>query len=146
MGFHRFFHFPTMTENGVINSISIYHNGGPGDLLLAVYSDYEGAPASRLAATDVRAVNAAAGWQTIELTETLPVEEGQKIWLALVFENNPGVRRTSGSPGNSVSSGLWYVQMPGEFGESTPSSYIYSICANYTAEGGLQELELKGNP
>jgi len=90
--------------------------------------------------------NSAAGWQTIELTKPILVEEGQTIWLAWVFENNPGIRRTSGSPSNAVSSYDWYVQMPSEFGSSTPSSYIYSICANYTAEGGLQELELKGNP
>jgi RHS repeat-associated protein len=80
------------------------------------------------------------------LTNPIPAEEGQTIWLARVFENNPGVHRTSGSPGNAVSSQYWAGQMPEEFGTSTPSSYIYSICANYTAEGGLQELELKGNP
>jgi hypothetical protein len=50
----------TMTENGVINSISIYHNGDSGDCILAVYSDYEGEPAVRLATTDAKAVNSAA--------------------------------------------------------------------------------------
>ena len=109
----------TMTEDGVINSISIYHDGGSGDMLLAVYSDNEGEPYYRMAVTAETAVNSTAGWQTIELTELLKVEEGQTIWLAWVFESNPGTRYTSGSPGKAVSSQYWAGQMPYDFGSSS---------------------------
>ena len=53
----------TMTEDGFINSISIYHNGGSDDMLLGVYSDYEGGPNDLLAVTAQTAVQSNAGWQ-----------------------------------------------------------------------------------
>ncbi len=37
----------TFNENGEINSISVYHNGGTGNMLLGVYTDVAGKPASR---------------------------------------------------------------------------------------------------
>ena len=46
---------------GVINSISIYHNGGSGNMLLAVYSDDDGQPYYRMAITESKAVNSTAG-------------------------------------------------------------------------------------
>jgi len=36
--------------------------------------------------------------------------------------------------------------MPQEFGSSSSSSYIYSICANYSPAQAQQELTLIGNP
>jgi hypothetical protein len=79
----------------------------------------------------------------------------KKIWLALyrsgsgfawVYENNPGIYGKDDSPndGRAVSSQYWAGLMPEEFGSSTTSSYIYSICANYTA-AEQQEVELIGN-
>ena len=35
----------TFNENGEINSISVYHNGGSGNMLLGVYADVAGKPA-----------------------------------------------------------------------------------------------------
>jgi hypothetical protein len=98
--------------------------------------------------TTRKAVNSTAGWQTVKLTQSLQVEAGDTIWLALyqngsglawvfmpkVFESNPGTRYTSGSPSKAVSSQYWAGQMPQEFGSSNSSSYIYSICANYSPE------------
>ena len=136
----------TMTEDGVINSISIYHNGGSGDMFLAVYSDDEGEPYYRMAVTESKAVNSTAGWQTVELTNSIYVESGQTIWLAWVFESNPGTRYTSGSPSKAVSSQYWAGQMPEEFGSSSSSSYIYSICANYSPAQAHAEVTLIGNP
>jgi RHS repeat-associated protein len=135
-----------MSEDGVINSISIYHNGGSGNMLLAVYSDDDGEPYYRSAITESKAVNSTAGWQTVELTQYLKVEAGDTIWLAWVFESNPGTRYTSGSPSKAVSSQYWAGQMPQEFGSSSSSSYIYSICANYSPEQAQQEVTLIGNP
>jgi RHS repeat-associated protein len=67
-------------------------------------------------------------------------------WLAWVFESNPGTRYTSGSPSKAVSSQYWAGQMPQEFGSSSSSSYIYSICANYSPAQAQQEVTLIGNP
>jgi len=121
----------TMPEKGNIQSICIYHEGGTGNLLLAVYNDNgSGKPGTRLGA----------GWQTVELTSPVDVAEGQTIWLAWVFSNNPGIRYTTGSPGRAASGVGWSGGMPGSFGSSTTSSYIYSIYANYTSTG------LIGNP
>jgi L-aminopeptidase/D-esterase-like protein len=33
-----------MTEDGMIHNVSIYHNGGSGDMLLAVYTDDNSLP------------------------------------------------------------------------------------------------------
>ena len=61
-----------MSEDGNINSISIYHEGGSGDCLLAVYTDDGyGEPDYRIAITESTAINSTAGFQTIELTEPL---------------------------------------------------------------------------
>jgi len=38
----------TFTEPGTIQSISIYHNGGTGQMLLGVYADASGSPGVRL--------------------------------------------------------------------------------------------------
>ncbi len=131
----------TMPEKGNIQSICIYHEGGTGNLLLAVYNDNgSGKPGTRLGVTESTSINGSAGWQTVELTSPVDVAEGQTIWLAWVFSNNPGIRYTTGSPGRAASGVGWSGGMPGSFGSSTTSSYIYSIYANYTSTG------LVGNP
>ncbi|MGC9353560.1 MAG: right-handed parallel beta-helix repeat-containing protein, partial [Mariniphaga sp.] len=38
----------TSNESGIIESLSIYHNGGNGSMLLGVYSDYNGTPGTLL--------------------------------------------------------------------------------------------------
>jgi len=38
-----------LPEDGTIQSISIYHDGGSGGLLMGVYSDNSGLPDQRLA-------------------------------------------------------------------------------------------------
>jgi RHS repeat-associated protein len=128
----------TISEDGVINSISIYHAGVCRGLPARVFVGKM--PTTR------KAVNSTAGWQTVELTESLKVEAGDTIWLAWVFESNPGTCYTSGSPSKAVSSQYWAGQMPEEFGSSSSSSYIYSICANYSPEQAQQEVTLIGNP
>jgi RHS repeat-associated protein len=143
----------TMTEDGVINSISIYHNGVcrglparvfVGKMLRMVPQGMARLKSQR--PTTPKAVNSTAGWQTVELTQSIQVEAGQTIWLAWVFESNPGTRYTSGSPSKAVSSQYWAGQMPQEFGSSSSSSYIYSICANYSPAQAHAELTLIGNP
>jgi len=97
----------TFTETGEIRSISIYHDGGTGNMLLGVYSDQGGYPSSRIGITASTVVNAAAGWQTIQLSTSVPVVSDQKVWLSWVFQNAPAIHYTSGTPGRAASSNTW---------------------------------------
>jgi hypothetical protein len=122
----------TMTETGTISSIAIYHGGGTGNLILAVYNNAGTLPGQRIATTPTTAVNSAAGWQTINLITPVEVTQGSTIWLAWVFQNTVKTRYTSGTPGRAQSSALWAGGMPTTFGTSAVSSTKYSIYANYT--------------
>ena len=57
----------TFGDDGTITSISIYHNGGTGDVLLGVYTDQSGSPSSLLGSTASTAINPTSGWQTVSL-------------------------------------------------------------------------------
>ncbi len=122
-----------MPEDGDLESISIYHEGGSGGLILAVYADNNGAPGELLASTGEVQLSSSAGWQSAALPADLaPIQSGEAIWLAWVFENNPGIRYVSGSPGRAQSSEDWSGGMPNSFGVSEQSSFLYSIYATYT--------------
>jgi hypothetical protein len=82
--------------------------------------------------TDATTVNSTEGWQTVSLQTPVPVAAGQTIWLAWVFESNPGIRYMAGTPGRAASNATWSGGMPSPFGTSTISSYIYSIYASYS--------------
>jgi len=125
-----------MPGDGTIESIAIYHQGGRGDMLLGVYIG-DDAPVTRLAATLPTPVSASEGWQTALLTRPVWVPGGTQIWLAWVFEENPGVRYEVASPGWAESDGQWDEGMPSQFGAGTQANYAYSIYANYTGEAGL---------
>ncbi|HPE58439.1 MAG TPA: metallophosphoesterase, partial [Bacteroidales bacterium] len=122
----------TFVESGDIQSISIYHNGGSGSLLLGVYSDLSGKPDSRLGLTAMTGVSSVAGWQTVSLTGSVAVTSGQTVWLAWIFENNPGIRYITGTPGRASASGTWSGGMPGVFGTSNIKDYKYSIYCTYS--------------
>jgi uncharacterized repeat protein (TIGR02543 family) len=121
----------TMPENGTINSVTMYHEGGSGGLILGVY-DGEGTPQNRLGVTPTTTINSSADWQTINLTSPAFVASGATVWLAWVYESNPGIYYESGSPGRASSSQTWSGGMPDPFGSSTTANYIYSIYATYT--------------
>jgi uncharacterized repeat protein (TIGR02543 family) len=125
----------TMPENGNICSVTIYHEGGSGGLILGVY-DGEGAPQNRLGVTNSTTIYSSAGWQTIDLTAPAYVAGGSTVWLAWVFQSNPGIAYQTGSPGRYQSSQTWSGGMPDPFGSGSQSSYIYSIYANYSPAGG----------
>jgi hypothetical protein len=120
----------TMPENGTITSVTMYHTGGSGSMILAVY-DGEGTPQNRLAVTATTAVSGTTGWQTINLTSPVAVTGGQTVWLAWVYESNPGIRYQTGSPGRYQSTQTWSGGMPDPFGSGSQSSYLYSIYATY---------------
>jgi hypothetical protein len=123
----------TMTENGTIESVTMYHVGGSGNMILAVY-DGASLPQNRLAVTAETAVNSNTGWQTIGLTNPVHVTAGTAIWLAWVYESNPGISYESGSPGRADAGEGWSGGMPDPFGSSTQANYIYSIYATYTKD------------
>jgi uncharacterized repeat protein (TIGR02543 family) len=120
----------TMPEDGTITSVTMYHTGGSGDMILAVY-DGEGTPQNRLAVTPTTAVSGSTGWQTINLTGSAFVSSGSTVWLAWVYQDNPGIRYQSGSPGRYQSSQTWSGGMPDPFGSGSQANYLYSIYATY---------------
>ncbi len=122
----------TMPENGTVKSLSIYHEGGTGSLLMAIYDDNGGLPGNRIAITPEIAVNSSAGWQELNLILPAMIEAEQQIWLAWVFENNPGIRYTTGNPGRFESGQAWSGGMPLNYGSGSQTSYVYSIYASYT--------------
>jgi hypothetical protein len=128
-GYRRAMPF-TMPENGVITSVTMYHTGGSGDMILAVY-DGASTPQARLAVTAETAVNGSTGWQTINLTGSAAISAGETVWLAWVYQSNPGIRYQTGSPGRYQSSQTWSGGMPDPFGSGSQTSYIYSIYATY---------------
>lgn len=119
-----------MPEDGTIESVSIYHEGGSGRMLLAVYGG-DTLPDNRLAVTASTSVKSEPGWQTIHLTTPVFVPEGTDVFLAWVFEKNPGVRYGTGSPGRARSNQSWSDGMPDPFGASSQRNYLYSIYATY---------------
>ncbi len=125
-----------MPETGIIQTISINHDGGSGDMILAIYNDNNDSPYQRIAVTPATSVNSSAGWQTVSLTSPVEVQGGERIWLAWVFEIMPGIRYTSGTPGRRASSETWAGGMPADFGASTSGNYIYSIYGSYTTGTG----------
>lgn len=135
----------SFTEAGTIQSISMYHNGGTGQVLLGVYSDAAGVPGTRLGVTPATIISSSAGWQTVSLTSPVPVTSGQKIWLSWVYENNPGIRYISGTPARAQSSALWAGGMPSTFGTSTFANYRYSIYCTYTTGSG-DEVKYTNEP
>jgi hypothetical protein len=122
----------TFSEGGKIQSISVYHNGGTGNVLLGVYSDQTGKPSSLLEKTVSTTVNATEGWQTVELENPVTVTSGQTVWLAWVFENSVGVRYTAGTPGRAMSTATWSSGMPTAFGTSNLANFKFSVYCTYT--------------
>jgi hypothetical protein len=128
----------TMSETGTIESITMYHESGiGGDMILAVYTDFGGEPNTLIGVTPFTPVSAVAGWQTIDITIPVEVLSGETIWLAWVYQNNPGIRFTAGTPGRASSDAGWEGGMPGLFGSSSPGDYIYSIYATYLVTSGV---------
>jgi hypothetical protein len=124
--------FFIMPENGRICSVTMYHTSGSGSMILAVYSDFGVTPQNILAVTPATAVSDTTGWQTICLPNPVWVAEGNIIWLAWVYESNPGIRYQTGSPGRiEPEKDKTWPDMPDPFGPGTQANYIYSIYATY---------------
>lgn len=121
-------------KNTTIRSITIFHEGGTGNMLIGVYSDQDGSPSSLLGVSQSTPINKTAGWQTLPLISPVSVDKGQTIWLSWVFEDNPGVRYTSISRNSAESEATWSGGMPITFGNSTFAGSLYSLYCTYIVE------------
>jgi parallel beta-helix repeat protein len=130
----------TFNESGSIESLSVYHNGGNGNMLLGVYSDQNGTPASLLGLTSATAVNSAEGWQTVFLSNPVSVNSGQKVWLSWVFENSPGIRYAAGQPARAQSSETWSAGLPAAFGAVDFVGYTYSVYCTFKPNADLPDV------
>jgi hypothetical protein len=133
-----------MPENGTISSITMYHTGGSGSMILGLY-DGGSSPGNRLGVTATTAVSASTGWQTINLQSPVFVADGNTLWLAWVYESNPGIRYESGTPGRVDAGEGWSGGMPDPYGSGSQSNYIYSIYATYTPGGTPTQYTLTTN-
>jgi hypothetical protein len=139
----------TATSAGDLQSVSIYHNGGSGGLLLAVYADDGGVPGTRLGVTPEVQISSSAGWETVNLSSTVSVSAGQVVWLAWLFESSPGTRCEDATPGRASSGVGWSGGMPADFGSSSISSWQFSIYATYsggTCDPGCGTRECGADP
>jgi hypothetical protein len=137
----------TFNEAGQIQSISVYHNAGTGNVLLGVYSDVAGLPSSLLGVTPSTAVRNTAGWQTISLTTPVNVTTGQKVWLAWVFENSPYVRyQATDTPGSGASGSTWSSGMPSTFGSNVNVKFKFSVYCTFTTSTKSAEITTSFTP
>jgi hypothetical protein len=122
----------TMPSSGTIESITMYHLAGSGDMILAVYEG-DDSPTNLLAKTDTVQVDDRDGWQTVNLQTPVHVDSGETIWLAWVLEENSGiiVYRSGSVPRAHAVWGSWSAGMPDSFGNSRLANYEYSIYATY---------------
>jgi len=138
--------FP-MPEDGTITSVAMFHDGGSGGMILAVYDNGgDNKPNNRIAITAETATNPSAGWQTIDLITPVVVSTGAKIWLAWVYENEITHRvgecdlewgRAKTSPAK-----YWADGMPATFGScELGHAGTSSIYANYTPGGGPPDTD-----
>jgi hypothetical protein len=127
----------TFSEKATITNISIYHDGGNGNLLLGVYSDQSNTPSSLLGESTLTTVNSSAGWQNVTLTSPVTVTPGQTVWLSWQFENPISTRYSEGTPGRAQSTEAWTGDMPVTFGASAIADYKYSIYCTYVLTNQL---------
>ena len=112
----------TPSSAGSLGGVS----GGSGQPSLGTYSDNNnGLLAARLGVPGLMVSNTP-GWKAVNRQSPRSASFGRIIWLAWLFENNPGVRFTPGTPGRAESAGTWSSGMPTTFGPSTTDDYIYS--------------------
>jgi hypothetical protein len=121
-----------VNEAGFLYSITLYHEPGYSQVILAVYDDAGGKPGTLLGTTGVMQTFNWEGWDLLHLQSPVAVAPGQTIWLAWVFENDPGMRWAPGMPTRVASRQTWPGGMPDDFGWCiVEGDVIYSIYATY---------------
>lgn len=120
----------TVPKSCSIVSMSIFHLAGSENFLLGVYSNgVDNLPDQLLASIPLTQVSGVTEWQTVNLVSELPLNAGDKVWLAFVFENNPGLFYSAGTPGRAASTFGWVSPLPSDFGDSSVTSFIFNIYA-----------------
>jgi len=123
-----------MKEDGTLNNIRMYHNGGSGMMKLGVYTGAS-APTTLVGETSSTAISGSTGWQSISLKSPVPIQKGTTIWLAWLYGTNPGIYYINGSPGRYDRSDTWTSlggNLPNPFGSGSQANILYSIYAEYT--------------
>lgn len=124
----------TMTENGLINQIVIYHSAGNGteQIIGGIYAD-DGAnhPSTLLATTASTVISTSAEWQTINFTTPVYVESGTKIWIGWNKNGASTLAYEAGSV-TRASKNATFGALPDPYGTAdTYQNYGYSVYVNY---------------
>lgn len=126
----------TVSEDGSIEAISLYHNArnaATDSLMVAVYSDNTGSPSSRLGiSARSTQISATEGWQTVNLISPVAVTAGQTIWLAwqLNSATTIGVFYDAGAV-TRASTTATYPALADPFGATSFANFSYSVYAKY---------------
>lgn len=123
-----------MPEDGMITSISFYHNGGVGNCLVGVYNNGAAVPNQRLGISVATAISVSAGWNTVDLITPVPVGAGTQVWLAVV-PSVGGMRYEAGLPYRANASTSTYADgLSTSFNNAsavTVASYRHNIYCTY---------------
>ena len=127
-------------QSGTVTHLSMRHVGGSGSMILAIYEGAGSSPTNRIGTTATTAVSSSDGWQEIALETTVTVSAGQNVFLAWVYENNPGIYYDAGQPGRVDADAAWSEAMPSSWGSiANQSNWVYNIKARYSLDGNLQQ-------
>lgn len=123
-------------KSGTITHLSMRHRAGSGNMILAVYDGTATQPGNRIAVTPATTVSNVDGWQQIELESPVQVTANQNIFLAWLFQTNPGIYYGTGTPGRVDAQTTWTSGMPAVWGATaSQTNYLYNIKAIYTVQG-----------
>jgi hypothetical protein len=119
----------TMTEDGLVKSVTFYHDGGIGNALVGIYADNGSGPSTLLAISASTALNTGASWNTINLITPVAVKSGVKIWMA-VCPSIGGLHYNNSLPYRAQSGDISYA-LPTDFGTYTLATGGYSFRLTY---------------
>lgn len=120
-----------LSEEGTIESISLYLAVAAGDVRLAIYDDALGVPANLLCETDP--VAAVVGWNTL-IPTTLPTLPAGDYWIAFqVSHNDSEKRNVSGYPGRTAYRTFNWAAFPDPANCVSFPPDLYSAYATYEA-------------
>lgn len=125
-----------MPENGIIYSITMFHNGAEGNLLYGIYSDFDNKPYKLLGKTGITAKNDFEGRQTAHLISPVYISESTKFWLSYVYSGTVSFRYDDGGIRAQAVGSYFSDGMPEYYSEGTSdvsmNAFHYSIYANYS--------------
>lgn len=136
-------------KSGTITHLSMRHRAGSGNMILAVYDGTSTRPNNRIAVTSATVVSNVDGWQQIALETPVHVTANQNIYLAWLYETNPGIYYGTGTPGRVDGATTWTSGMPATWGATaSQTNYLYNIKAIYTVDpiGNVAPVAVANGP